>query len=271
MNLDVLNRLWNWHWFRILLVVLVVGGSASLALIVGLQLNADQQEKDAGQATSSAYLILGVAAFIASLVALFGNAVIEWIWRPVLTVDYVHSRGYCDTPELRGGGQAIGANCYYFSLRVANKGTKSALDVEVFATDLRRWSDENKTWSLVRRYSMGLKWAWLGVTRLPKLAPSMDRFCNIGHIIDPAQRSNFAQDNEVLPGVAEQIAILSLDLEARPNHGIHLLEPGKYQLTIWVAAANHKPIQRNVTIDLSETWHAEIEKMLSEGIRIELS
>jgi len=129
----------------------------------------------------------------------------------------------------------------------------------------------NGNWTLVRRYSVDLKWAWLGVPRLPTLAPKTDRFCNIGHIIDPAQRANFAQDNEDLPGVGQQTTVLSLDLEARPNSGIHLLQPGKYRLTIQLVAENHRPITRTLEIDVKGTWYPNnLQTMLQQGITIEL-
>ncbi len=269
MTLNCCKRLWASHWFRLLLVIGVVGGVAMLARVGELWLSAS--EPDASRREASPYLLLGAAALIASLVALFGDAVRRWIWRPILTTEYLHRPDYCDTPVLRGTtrGQQVASDCYYFSLRVENKGTISADTVEVFATDLCQWVNGN--WTPVRRYSMDLKWAWLGVARLPTLAPKMDRFCNIGHIIDPAQRANFAQDNEDLPGLGQQTAILSLDLEARPNHGIHLLRPGKYRLTIQLAAANHKPVTKVLEIDVIGGWYPNnLPRMLQQGIRIEL-
>jgi hypothetical protein len=215
--------------------------------------------------------LLAYAAFLASMTTLFGKRVVGRIFAPELKVDYVHREDYVDTPILRGAvaGQPVAADCYYFSLRVSNAGHSSADSVEVFATNLYKWVNQN--WTPVRRYSMDLKWAWLGVARLPTLAPKMDRFCNIGHIIDPAQRANFAQDNEDLPGVGQQTTILSLDLEARPNHGIHLLEPGKYRLTIQLVAANHKPVTKKLEIEVLGGWHPHnLPMMREQGIRIQL-
>jgi len=215
--------------------------------------------------------LLAYAAFLASMTTLFGKRAHDWIFAPELKVAYVHDKNYVDTPKpfVEVDGKLVAVDCYYFSLLVSNGGHSSADSVEVFATNLMKWDGENQNWTPERRYSMDLKWAWLGVTRLPTLAPEMDRFCNIGHIIDPAWREKFRQED--LPDVGRDTAIFSLDLEAQPNHGIHLLEPGKYHLTIKVVAANHRPITRTLEIDVKGTWYPNnLQTMLQQGITIEL-
>lgn len=256
------KRLWDSHWFRLVIVVTGVGGAASLARIAEIG-------SDPVQPNASPYFVLGVAALVASLVALFGDAIRGWIWRPVLTVDYVHGPDYCDTPVLRGdhGQGHVAANCFYFSLRIGNRGTKSADAVEVAVSDLHRKIHDR--WVVVRRYSLNLTWAYRGTPRLTTLAPQTDRFCNIGHVIDPGVRVHFLNENK--PDFDRSETVLSLDLEAQPNHGIHLLPPGTYRLNLLVAAANHRPIRRVLTIDLSGSWHSDLSAMLSQGIRIELN
>lgn len=213
----------------------------------------------------SGFVLPAVAAVLAAFVALFRESIRDWIWRPSLEVSYVHGRDFCDTPVL----QPSGAICYYFSLRVFNAGTWSAKEVEVFANDLFIASESSpSSWAHVHRYSLNLKWAYLGVARLPTLAPRMERFCNIGHIVDPAQRAQLGP-SENLVGFDEQRTIFSLDLEAQPNHGIHLLAPGTYKLTFQVAAANCKPIQRWLKIELTGEWIAS-PQLLEKGIRIDL-
>lgn len=250
------------YWLRLVIVVACVGGVASLAVNVEIR-------SDSVQPHASQNFVLGVAAFVSSLVALFGAAIRGWIWRPILTLDYVHGPDYCDTPVLRGdGGQDhVATNCFYFSLRVGNRGQKSADAVEVTVLDLHRKTDDR--WVEVRRYSLNLKWAYLGTPRLTTLAPQTDRFCNIGHIVSPDMRASFV--NEDLPGCDPQTTVLSLDLETQPNHSIHLLRPGQYRLIVLVAAANHHPIRRQLTIDLSGSWYSDPSTMLSKGIRIGLN
>jgi len=116
------RRLWASHWFRLVLAICVFGGVPMLARAVEVWFSAAPTEP---RQDASPYLLLGVAALIASLVALFGDAVRRWIWRPVLTMEYVHGPDYCDTPVLRGiaRGQQVASDCYYFSVRIANKGT----------------------------------------------------------------------------------------------------------------------------------------------------
>ncbi len=195
-----------------------------------------------------------VATMLAVFVALFREQLAAWIWQPTLEVSYVHGPDYCDTPLLYCvvGQQTVPVECYYFSLRISNIGSKNADTVEVFAKDIYRQTTNG--WSLIRRFALDLKWAWLGCARLPTLAPNMDRFCNIGHVIYPSLRVHFANEN--LVGNNSLKTLFSLDLESQANHGIHLLEPGTYKLTLQVVAANYKPIQRSLVITLSGNWVA---------------
>ncbi len=87
---------------------------------------------------TQAEALLAVAAFIASLVAILGLSVRDWIWRPILRVTHVHDDVYCDKASLRleKNGQSRLADCYYFSLRVENTGTRPAHAVEVFVGNL---------------------------------------------------------------------------------------------------------------------------------------
>ena len=252
------QRIWESPWFRSGLLVFLI-----LIPCIAVYWFKDVQNKEVW--------LLAYAAFLASMTTLFGKRIVDRMFAPKLKVDYVHGETYVDTPILRAvvEGRPVAADCYYFSLRVSNAGHSSADSVEVFATNLHKCVNQN--WTLVRRYAMDLRWAWLGVGWLPTLAPKMDRFCNIGHIVDPAERANFAADNEDLAGVGQQTAILSLDLEARPSHGVHLLEPGKYRLTIQLVAANHKPITSKLEIEVTGRWHPnDLQEMVQDGIRIRL-
>lgn len=253
--MDIRPILWT-RW-RELFVVCLLALCALVLFVIGRS------------SCTPAGFVQAAATLIAVCAALFVKQVTDWIRSPHLELTYVHGDDYCDTPVLRGvvNGQPIEADSYYFSVRIMNSGRAVAENVEVYAANLLKNSDSG--WELIRRYSLNLKWAYRGTNRLDKLLPGMERFCNIGHIIDPIERKKFL--NEDLPG-HDGDAVLSLDLEATPNHLIHLLEKGKYQLVIGVVAANHPIRWKIVDIDLTGKWiPRNAPEMRRDGIVISLA
>jgi hypothetical protein len=251
---DWLSRLWFCRRFRQALVAIVLFGVPIFLGVLFCSFN----------------LFLGGATVAAIAVALLRDDILNWISPPLLTVSYVHGPCYCDTPLFRpsDGNPTVVADSYYFSLRIHNKATRNAKNVEVFADELHRVDNGER----IRRFSLRLKWAYLVESRLETLAPGMERFCNIGYIIDPQQRGKFA--NEDIPGddgMPADTTLFSLDLEAKPHHLIHLLKPGKYALSLIVVAVNHAPIRKSIEINLKGRWFAnDMTKMLSDGVEIGL-
>jgi hypothetical protein len=65
--------------------------------------------------------------------------------------------------------------------------------------------------------------------------------------------------------------LFSLDLEALPNHAVHLLSPGKYRLFVKIVAANHDALDRLIEFEITGAWIPnDVSKMLSEGLIMEL-
>ena len=240
----------------------------TLAVIVGLSVIFIKLS-DIPSNTSPIWLT-GFAALLASLVALFGEAVRGWIWRPNLTVSYVPGADYCEYVKFMDNvdGRAVSAQGYYFRLLISNKGSRRAEKVEVLVTNLRKQQPDGSR-SVVHRYSMNLKWTHVGTNMLDGISPKMERFCDIGHSLYPPARATL-HPSENLPTVDSDTAILSLDPEAQANHPIHLIEPGKYDLALSISAANHLPVQKKLEIEITGKWSNDLGKMLSEGIRLRL-
>ncbi len=210
------------------------------------------------------------AAMLATFVALFMDASKNWIWRPDISVSYVHGADYCEKVLMRGvgaNGQVIEAPAYYFRLRIANKGTRRAEKLEVLAADLlKRQSDGD--YALLRRYSMNLKWTHVGVPILEGISPKMERFCDIGHIIRPQDRNQLPNEN--IPSADPNSTILSFDMETIANHRPDLIEPGLYRLTLFIAASNNPPVRRILEIDLTGKWSDDMGEMLRDRNRVRL-
>jgi hypothetical protein len=61
---------------------------------------------------------------------------------------------------------------------------------------------------------------------------------------------------------------LTFCLVARPNHLGHIVGPGVYRLSVYLAAENAKPVRRQITITLPGKWHADEAAMLRDGVGI---
>jgi hypothetical protein len=235
------------------LVLLIIGTAAAISIFRG-----------------DSSIVVGTSAIIATLAALFGDAIKRWIWKPALSATYVHGPDYCEKVVLydETNGRRVTSPGYYFRLRIRNVGEHRADKIEILATDLQQLQPDN-TWPIIRRFSMNLLWTNLDhAAILSGLSPDMERYCDIGHIILPAEREKLR--HEELPTADADRTVFSLDLEAKPNHLSHILQPGTYRLTLYIAAANHSPIRKTLEFEITGIWSDESDTMLRNGIRMNL-
>jgi hypothetical protein len=157
----------------------------------------------------------------------------------------------------------MGADVYYFRLRVDNTGNAAAHDVQVYLASVERQRADKKYEAVGRFVPMNITWAIIGQANLPILLPNMPpRYCDFAHITDPGQRRSVA---ETLPGVGDTSTILALAVEVTPNNRSHLLEPGEYRMGIKLAAENHPVLHYNVDVSFRGTWFVDENQMLREG------
>jgi hypothetical protein len=213
------------------------------------------------------------ATFSAVLVALFWQDILRYFKRPKLQVEIKLSQPDCHKTKLsyqRAPGQAIQhADCYYFRIWVENIGKSRAEKVQVFASKLYRKNDEDKYRETTSFSPMNLCWAHAQPGKGPEvfadgISPEMGKHCDLAHIIHPLHQNAIEPSIEV--GFGE--AVLTLDLEVKPNTLGHQIKPGDYWLVLLVAAANCKPVTKMLDISFSGTWYDNETKMFSEGIVI---
>jgi hypothetical protein len=91
---------------------------------------------------------------------------------------------------------------------------------------------------------MNLVWAnHPGLMYFPIIGPrGSQRPCDVGHIIDPADRLDFPEENNTQLGLRPDQVSLAFDVIARPNHQGHIVGPGLYRLDIEVAARERPPV-----------------------------
>ena len=157
--------------------------------------------------------------------------------------------------------------CYYFRVSIANTGNTEAREVEVFASSLGRKRADGNFEEVPRFTPMNLVWAHVGRPDLSILSPHIPKMCDLAHLFQPEHRRRFGHD---LPGVADNQAILALDLQVEPNNKGHLVEPGIYHLALVVAAANTSPQKYTPEINFAGDWFDDETKMLRDGLGIRL-
>lgn len=161
------------------------------------------------------------------------------------------------------------ADCYFLRFKVINKGKQRAENVEVFASSLSKQQADGLYKEVTSFLPMHLKWVDHSDIFMPMISPSrMYRYCNLAHIIDPKHRGSFVGEAGHRPNVSSDETIISFDTIHQPYTLSHLQPPGKYHLTIMIAASNSELIEKTLEINLTGKWFDEEQRMLEEGIGI---
>jgi len=95
----------------------------------------------------------------------------------------------------------------------------------------------------------------------------MGKHCDLAHVIDPTKRKWFPNEE---PKASNEETVLSLDLEALPNSLTHLIKPGTYHLQLRIAAANVRPITKQVEFTITGKWFDDERQMFQDGVRLRL-
>src|SRR5262245_5721075 len=169
-----------------------------------------------------------VAAFVMSLlalVALFKEEIVKRWRRPILDLSLRVTPPDCSKTELRssrpgradnvqmpGFGKWHVANCYYFRLWVDNHGKTRAERVQVFATKLYRLQADGKL--VEDKHLLPLNLRWSHSEDHPEvfaegISPHMGKHCDLGRIIDPEKRADFAD----IEGFAKEKCLFELAVE----------------------------------------------------------
>jgi hypothetical protein len=224
-----------------------------------------------------------IGTLLAVLAALFIAIFQDWLRsifsRPRLEVSislnppFCHkTKKYFTYPQLAPDNQLYGkqfqADCYYFHLRIKNNGDVRAEHVEVYAAELTK-QVASGSFQLVETFTpMNLVWSNINKTYLPAISPKMEKLCDLGHIIDPDKRKMVFEDNNPNLNVSPSETTFSFDVEVISSTLGHTIEPGRYRLKLITGAANSKPIEKTLEINLTGKWFDDERKMLAEGISI---
>jgi hypothetical protein len=219
--------------------------------------------------TAIATVVLAFGTLLLALVAIFPDTVRGWFYYPVLKVSF-EREGFFAVPITKG---TITADSFYLRLWVQNIGTTPANNVEVYASRLlKQRTDYNNviTWDRVEAFpQMDLEWSYIHFIYFPSLVPEMGRYCDLGHISDPAHRKELGEENPNLK-LPEDNTSLAFDVIAQPNNKGYIVGPGDYQLKLLIAAQNSRPQEKTVLISLKGKWYADEANMRQYGVSVTL-
>lgn len=216
-----------------------------------------------------------VATFLAVGVALFKNSVLRWWRKPSLdaictkespwTVRPKTTVYNLETHEILWRGET-----YYVRVEVVNSGKTRAEKVQVYASKLAKQELDGKFKDVEGFIPLNLKWANSPVggpvVVLDGISPRMGAFCDVVCLCPPDN------PHQARPtGAKEDVTIGQLQLEVEPTNELHLLEPGKYRVTLRIAAANVKPIEKLFTFRHTGQWLQDDSKMRSNCLEVSLT
>jgi hypothetical protein len=223
--------------------------------------------KDPNWLTAIGTIAATVIAALAIAYSIFKESIWSWWNRPKLVLSTTPGRPdwaktFFSDP---GTGKRI-ADCYYFRIRVSNKGRRRAESVELFAKELKE--KRAGRFHVIHTFpSMDLLWSNLRVPEL-SISPKVEKHCDVGFVLDPMRDgSNVRTQVNVGPGRC----LFTFDLQVKPNDGAHIVGPGHYQLTIVAASANTSSLVRELELTITGDWFDNEAEMFSDrGVQIHL-
>ena len=166
---------------------------------------------------------------------------------------------------------------HFVRARVWNTGNKPALDVEVFAENIREIDERGIVRSPVPSFvPMNLVWSHTRQIYCPRINPGMYKYCDLFHVIDPEDRLIFEEeelslDGGRLSGFPRDKTILVFDVHFPQTSLSHLVPAGRYGLNVSVAASNAAAVNFDFEIGLSGEWYSDEKTMYSKGLTVKCS
>jgi hypothetical protein len=207
--------------------------------------------------SSLAQWFAAVGTIAAVVVALFKDSILAWMRKPRLDATCEKEAPWTvKTPIVVHDGKGAvlwTGNCYYVRINVQNSGRTRAEKVQVYASRLAKLGADDRFADIPTFLPLNMKWTNSpadGATAvLDGISPKMAAFCDIVSLCDPA---NPHQSRPT--GAPPNATVAQLQLEVEPFTGSHLLAPGTYRLTLRIAAANVKPVDRVFQFTHKGNW-----------------
>jgi len=214
--------------------------------------------------------IAAVGTLLLAVIAIFQDVIRAWISKPRLVIIARTQPPCChaNVTMVQGINDVSRVDGVYLRLRISNEGNSTARGVEVFAEKLTKQQQDNSYREVTSFDPMNLMWSHIERPVMDSIPPQMHKYCGLGRIRDPQHRQLFPL--EQIEGICANQTVLVFALEVQPNTKSHVVPPGNYRLLCKVGAANAKPRDFIVEINLSVTWYGREDQMLGEGVGIKI-
>lgn len=218
-------------------------------------------------------VITVVAVFIAFILGLLGDYIRTKLNQPKLILSTTNKPPDSHKINITKGSDFV-AECYYFRMRVENKGNSTAQDVEVYLKELEMCESGR-----YREYDifspLMLLWSHYpeGKYYTPSIPSGSMKHVTLGRIVEPNNRSKTHEDfhprlNKI--EAIKDINIFRFSFIVYPNTGSYLIEPGKYRVLAIVSATNMKSKKYYIHLEFKDNWIGDEIEMLSKGIDIKI-
>ncbi len=222
--------------------------------------------------SSLAQWLSAVGTISAVVYALFKDAILAWIRKPRLEVTCTKEEPFTSkTPIIVPGNKGVWTGeAYYVRARVENTGKTRAEKVQVYAAKLAVAGADRTFTDVPGFIPLNVKWSnsphGSVSPILDGISPKMAAFCDLVALTDLANPYQ-ARPQHATPNVT----IAQLQLEVDPLSGSNLLAPGTYRVTLRIAAANARPIDKVFEFSHSGAWISDDSRMRRECLGVTLS
>jgi hypothetical protein len=157
-------------------------------------------------------------------------------------------------------------------IKVENSGKTRAEKVQVYAEKLARLGRNDQFVEISTFIPLNLKWSNLGVPILDGISSKMGAFCDVVALSDPSNPTRGLPTGTLQNGNSEwqDVTIGEVQLEVVPFSRPDLLVPGTYRLTLRIAAANAKPIDKIFEFKHTGKWLNDDTEMRRDCMAISL-
>lgn len=160
--------------------------------------------------------------------------------------------------------------CYFVRGRVINSGKTRAEKVQVYAEKLAKEGLDGKFADVPTFLPLHCKWSNSppggASSVLDGVSPKIGAFFDIVGLCDPKNPHQTRPE-----GSPSNTTIAELQLEVAPLTGSNLLPPGRYRVTLRIAAANAEPIEKIFDFKHSGEWRESDPDMRRDCMGISLT
>lgn len=217
--------------------------------------------------------LIAFGTLILALVAIFQDHIRVKVARPKLNISAKAVSPYCQKIIAKNnmGHETDG---YFLRLCIKNESKKfRANQVEVFASELLNKQKDGNYYPYQNFEPINLVWSHLPdphQTFLPfaDLSPEMERYCFIGRILNPSNRSNFPRFNN--DKLSADKTCLAIAVQVERFNKYYIIPHGSYILKISIGGANTRLIRKTIEIEFSGAWFENETEMFGKGFDIKL-